>query len=149
MNRSSLFHRATVHALVATLFVSPFFSGTSLDPGGVAEGGEFLKKINELKRPVDNLFGKKKPHLPKEASVEEMAKLIDGLEHHIEVYGTIVAKQPDVWGESRLTRHRDEYETQIFKRFDESRFTANLQGAIRRSDQAQRSGAYGDCGFVG
>lgn len=59
------------------------------------------------------------------------------IEHHLDVYGSVVPKHPDVWGEARMTRHREEVEKHLadqLETFDES-----LQGAIRRSDQAALS----------
>ena len=35
------------------------------------------------------------------------------LQHQLDASGSIVAKQPDVWGQSRLTRHRVQYEAQM------------------------------------
>lgn len=67
-------------------------------------------------------------------TVEKLAKKIDQLEAHIDHYGTIVTKQPDIWGESRLMQHRSEYERHMaaqINKFDES-----FQGSVARSDQA-------------
>jgi hypothetical protein len=47
--------------------------------------------------------------------LEDLAKQMDWLEHHLACYGTVVAKQPDVWGQSRLTRARLEYEEEMRK----------------------------------
>ena len=66
-------------------------------------------------------------------SIERLAAEIDWLEHHLNAYGSIVAKQPDVWGQSRLMRHRYEYEAQLQRQLGE--FAARSQAAIRRSDQ--------------
>lgn len=82
------------------------------------------------------VFEHKKPHALHNRSVEDLAKQIDWLEHHVESYGTVVAKQPDVWGEARMTKHRQEYEREIVKRFKEDKFENTLQAAIRRSDQS-------------
>lgn len=69
-----------------------------------------------------------------EDSIERLAAEIDWLEHHLNAYGSIVAKQPDVWGQSRLMRHRYEYEAQLQRQLGE--FAARSQAAIRRSDHA-------------
>jgi hypothetical protein len=66
--------------------------------------------------------------------IEQLAAEIDWLEHHIDAFGSIVAKQPDVWGQSRLTRHRQEYEDQMRRRVNA--FAATSSAALRRSDQA-------------
>ena len=41
------------------------------------------------------------------------AEQIDELEHSLNESGTIVAKKPDVWGESRLTKHRQQVEDEL------------------------------------
>ncbi len=66
--------------------------------------------------------------------VEELAAQIDWLKHHIDAHGSIVAKEPDVWGQSRLLRHRAEYEDQLRRQL--GLFTERTTAAIRRSDQA-------------
>ncbi|MFM7242930.1 MAG: hypothetical protein ACKO40_01975, partial [Planctomycetaceae bacterium] len=66
--------------------------------------------------------------------LEDLARQIDWLEHHLDCYGSIVAKQPDVWGQSRLTRARLEYENEMRKQLGQ--FTERTSAAIRRSDQA-------------
>src|SRR5262245_59201396 len=65
---------------------------------------------------------------------------VDHLEKHIDKYGSVVAKIPDVWGESRLTKYREEFEKEMFKEFDE--FKPTLQGSIWRSDQAYFANAF-------
>ncbi|MBI3118063.1 MAG: hypothetical protein HYZ00_05235, partial [Candidatus Hydrogenedentes bacterium] len=49
-------------------------------------------------------------------------------------YGSIVPKQPDVWGESRLARYRQQFETEMAKDIDD--FKTTMQAALGRSDQA-------------
>ncbi|MFM7244050.1 MAG: hypothetical protein ACKO40_07725, partial [Planctomycetaceae bacterium] len=66
--------------------------------------------------------------------VEDLARQIAWIEHHLACYGSIVAKQPDVWGQSRLTRARLEYEEEMRKQLGQ--FTERTSAAIRRSDQA-------------
>ena len=66
--------------------------------------------------------------------IEQLGREIDWLEHHIDEYGTIVAKQPDVWGESRLTRHREEYEKAMYDM--RGSFAVTYQASLSRSDQA-------------
>jgi hypothetical protein len=66
--------------------------------------------------------------------LEDLAKQMDWLEHHLACYGTVVAKQPDVWGQSRLTRARLEYEEEMRKQI--GLFTERTTASIRRSDQA-------------
>ncbi|MFL5328685.1 MAG: hypothetical protein ACJ8C4_07195 [Gemmataceae bacterium] len=67
-------------------------------------------------------------------TVAALAKDIDSLERHIERYGSIVAKQPDIWGQARLTKYRAEFEKEMFAEF--GNFKETLQGSVSRSDQA-------------
>ena len=67
-------------------------------------------------------------------SVEELARMIDHLESHVEDYGSVVMKAPDVWGEERLTLHRFEFEQQL--RAELGNFRGTLNAQIARSDQA-------------
>ena len=73
-------------------------------------------------------------------SAEALAAEIDKLEKHIDCYGTIVAKQPDVWGQARLMKHRDEFEKVLADQL--SKFEETLQGSISRSDQAFLASAF-------
>ncbi|MBX3431916.1 MAG: hypothetical protein KF847_01085 [Pirellulales bacterium] len=69
-----------------------------------------------------------------DGAIEQLAMNIDWLEHHIDTYGSVVAKQPDVWGEARLTKHRDEFERILFQELNQFEF--QLNGVIRQSDQS-------------
>lgn len=69
-----------------------------------------------------------------ETAVSQLAEQIDELERHIDTYGTVVAKSPDVWGEARLTKYRVEYEKVMGA--EASKFEATINAAISRSDQA-------------
>lgn len=77
---------------------------------------------------------RKKPHTCKYPPVEDLAKEIDYLEHEIETYGTVVPKQPDVWGQARYTKHRQEVERVLSAQLWS--FQDTLQGALSRSDSA-------------
>ena len=74
------------------------------------------------------------PRVCKDGAVEVLAENIDWLEHHIDRYGSIVAKQPDIWGEARLTKHRDEYERMMYGQLNQFEFTLNA--AISQSDSS-------------
>lgn len=63
-----------------------------------------------------------------------LAEQIDELEKSLNDTGTIVAKKPDVWGESRLTKHRRQVEEQLEKKLTE--FELLLNGSVSRSDEA-------------
>jgi len=69
-----------------------------------------------------------------QTSVEELAEDIDELEEEIQRYGSVIAKSPDIWGEARLTRHRQEFERQMAEQLDKFKPTINAE--ISRSDQA-------------
>ena len=62
----------------------------------------------------------------KRTTVEQLAEKIDKLGKHIDEYGTVVAKHPDVWGDGRLAQHRIDLETQISKELGTFQFM--LQG---------------------
>ena len=53
---------------------------------------------------------------------------------HVEKFGSVVTKQPDVWGQARLTAYRQEFETQMAAQL--SAFSLTLQGSIAETDQA-------------
>lgn len=79
------------------------------------------------------------PAMCEDGAIEVLAENIDWLEHHIDCYGSIVAKQPDIWGEARLTKHRDEYERILYQELNQFEFTLNA--AISQSDQSYASAA--------
>lgn len=64
----------------------------------------------------------------------QLARTLDDLEKKLNKDGTVVAKAPDIWGEARLTKHRQEFERQMAKELDGFEF--RLNAAISRSDQA-------------
>ena len=69
-----------------------------------------------------------------------LAHDLDDLEEHIDKYGSVVAKQPDVWGQARLTavslgvRESDEEASW-------APLAPSLQGSLSRTDQAYFSDA--------
>lgn len=68
------------------------------------------------------------------SSVTKLADSIDKLEMHIEQYGSVVPKQPDVWGQARLTKYRRMVETQL--EAEKTKFKDTINASINRSDQA-------------
>lgn len=72
--------------------------------------------------------------LSHEKSMMALAHDLDHLERQIDWYGSVVPKVPDVWGQARLTQHRDEFEKQMAD--DLTKFTLQLNGSVSRSDQA-------------
>ena len=71
---------------------------------------------------------------PPRSPMAELAHAIDRLEDTIDTYGSIVPKQPDIWGEARWTAHRADYERILAAELENFRFTLNAQ--MRTSDAA-------------
>jgi len=106
--------------------------GAVLVPSAAAgEIGDWLRRT--VTAPL-NAAHRRPPPPAADPCVADLAARIAWLEHHLEAYGSIVAKQPDVWGQSRLTRHRVEYEEQMQRQL--GMFSERTSAAIRRSDQA-------------
>ncbi len=69
----------------------------------------------------------------------DLATALDSLERGIESDGSVVAEQPSVWGQARLTMYRQEFETTMAAMLNKFQFT--LQGSLNRSDQAYAADA--------
>lgn len=67
-------------------------------------------------------------------TVHALASDLDHLEKHIDWYGSVVAKVPDVWGQARLTQYREEFEKEMAA--EQTTFKTTLSGSLSRSDQA-------------
>ena len=105
-----------------------------LVPAGTL-AGDLWKMLLPVTEPAKAIHREKgRPGPCKDEAVEQLASQIDWIEHHLDEYGTIVAKHPDVWGESRLTRQREEYERLMAAEL--GKFQIHYQAAITRSDQA-------------
>lgn len=87
-----------------------------------------------LVTPVLQAGGWSWPTKSKVTTVQTLARKIDRLEKHIDEYGSVVPKSPDVWGEARLTKYRRMVEKQL--KALEGGFQSRINGAISRSDQA-------------
>ncbi|WP_372897184.1 hypothetical protein [Stieleria sp.] len=95
---------------------------------------------------AENFFGRLKrlageteyhgtpPVTGQDGVIERLAENIDWLEHYLDRYGSVVAKQPDIWGEARLTKHRDEYERIMFSQL--GGFERTINASISQSDAA-------------
>ena len=94
--------------------------------------GELGPLLKKLTAPFEAAH-RKRPPIETDPCVDELAARLEWIEHRIDTHGSIVAKQPDVWGQSRLTRHRYEYEEQLRRQL--GRFEERAHAAIRRSDQ--------------
>ncbi len=80
-------------------------------------------------------FSKFFRHKPeKETAVVQFARTLDDLEKKLDLDGTVVAKAPDIWGEARLTKHREEFEREMAKEIEN--FDFRINAAISRTDQA-------------
>ena len=127
VSRKTTFRRAIIGLLISTQVTPALLAGDLLRGMG-----------RVLSAPIDHLH-RKKPNSGQCPDLEKVAREIDWLEHYVDTYGSVVAKQPDAWGEARMTKHRREFEEQIAKRFDETKFKETLQGSLRRSDQSYLS----------
>ncbi len=112
-----------------------FVSGCLLLAGTLdwASAGDLGRVFEGLAAPFKAVHRQPPKTCPDDA-LERLNGEIDWLEHQIDAYGSIVAKEPDVWGQSRLMRHRHEYEEQMRRQLP--LFAERSQAAIRRSDQA-------------
>jgi hypothetical protein len=72
-------------------------------------------------------------------TASDLAADLDYLERDIERYGSVVAEQPSVWGQARLTMYREEFEKTMQAQLNS--FHATLQGSLSRSDQAYAADA--------
>jgi hypothetical protein len=106
-------------------------AGSTVAPTTTA--GELGGILHSLTTPVRALH-RKKPTACKDDVVDRLADEIDWLQAHINAYGSIVAKHPDVWGQNRLTRARYEYEEQMQAKI--TGFQELSNASLRRSDQA-------------
>ena len=123
-----------VHGGRQAIHVSGFLVAIAIAlPTSTTEAQTGTRLWHGLKAAAQTLH-REKPETCKDDSVEQLASEIDWLEHHIDTYGSIVAKQPDVWGQSRLTRHRYEYEAQMKAQL--GNFQDLNNASISRSDQS-------------
>ena len=98
-----------------------------------AKAGDFWKLELPVTAPAKAAH-RVKPETYVDPPIEQLANQIDWLEHYIDEFGTIVPKAPDVWGQSRLTAHREEYETVM--KAELNNFAVLYQGSLARNDMA-------------
>ncbi len=102
---------------------------------GTVSGQHLKQKLHSVKKEtLRDLFVRQAPETCEDDCIEQLAKEIDWLEAYLDRYGSVVAKHPDVWGESRLTKFRNEYEQELSRRI--SCFEVRDNAAILRSDIA-------------
>ena len=102
-----------------------------------AQAQDVLQKLKNLRRDVVQKHRTHwaKPKVPADNAIECLAAEIDWLENYLDEYGSIVAKQPDIWGESRLTKFRQQVEEELAKQIDQFKLLDNAK--IARTDIAQ------------
>ena len=115
---------------LATAALTGVLLGGLAAPAG---GHEFGRVFRTLAAPLKAAH-RQPPPPGGDPCINDLGRQIAWLQHHLDGHGSIVAKQPDVWGQSRLTRHRAEYDEQMRKQL--GLFTERTSAAIRRSDQA-------------
>jgi hypothetical protein len=109
---------------------------------GSTQGQTFIEKMKADSRgAVKGLLVRHQPATASDDAIEMLAREIDWLEGYIDRHGSVVAKHPDVWGESRLTKYRAEYERQLAAEL--SNFQAVDNAAIVRDDIAFLASATG------
>ena len=116
-----------IGAMVLVSFPNP--AGADDRLGGLIRG---LKRT--LRGGKEVALERVKPDACTHPNVEELAGQIDWLEHHLELYGSAIAKQPNIWGEARLTRHREEIERELAAKV--TAFTTTFQAALSSADAA-------------
>ena len=89
---------------------------------------------------LQSLFKMRAPKAPADPAVEQLAEEMDWLENHIDNYGSVVPKQPDVWGQARLTKHRQEFEEEMYAQLNQ--FKVLLNGTVARSDETFLANAF-------
>ncbi|HET6327885.1 MAG TPA: hypothetical protein VFG04_24595 [Planctomycetaceae bacterium] len=114
--------------VVVAFLVAPLLT-SSCEPLKVTEG---LVQFSE-ENPANRGDVREAP------TVRNLARELDSVERHIEQDGSVVAEQPSVWGQARLTMYREEFETQMLQQL--SKFQPTLQASLSRSDQAYAADA--------
>jgi hypothetical protein len=94
----------------------------------------WLMVVSTLVSPLAEAGGPFKNPLRKKTSVEDLAQRIDKLERELQYTGRINVKAPDVWGQARLTAHREEFEQQMAGQL--TAFTPTTNAEIAIADQA-------------
>lgn len=117
-------------------------------------GQDVFQKLKNARRDIGQKFQTHfhKPKTGKDNAIERLAAEIDWLENYIDENGSLVVKQPDIWGESRLTKYRREVEAQLASRL--GGFDLRDNASISRSDVSQLAaaisiGALSESSFAG
>lgn len=124
-------HKLSRVICILLTLAQPLGSSPALADHPVARAKRFVEEAT---------YSGVEPNTGGKSPVDCLAENIDWLEHHIDTYGSIVAKQPDIWGEARLTKYRDEYERIMFQEL--TNFQVKINGAISQSDNSYLSQAF-------
>jgi hypothetical protein len=98
----------------------------------IAEDGTVC--LPPAEEPVLPRFALSEPLMARGNTMMALGCDLDHMEKHIDWYGSVTAKVPDVWGQQRLTKYRDEIEQQLSD--ERGNFKPYLQGNLSRTDQA-------------
>jgi hypothetical protein len=126
-------------ALILGVILSPVLIGMACSSirsnhtqAVVAEDGSVCEPPSEIHQAPRHIHSE--PLSSHDNKMMSLASDLDHLEKHIDWYGSVTAKVPDIWGQQRLTKYREEIENEFAK--DLTSFTPYLQGSLSRSDQA-------------
>ena len=72
--------------------------------------------------------------IEKDPTMMTLAQDLDRITTHLDWYGSVVPKAPDVWGQARLTAHREDFENQM--QGDLGQFNVLINGSESRKDSA-------------
>ena len=112
---------ATAFGQLLAIRAFPLFHRTSrstraLEPGlrpGPAGRHVLQEQPGPVRGLVQRMWGYVDPDNAEIISVHQLACLIDHLDKSLFCRGQVVVKNPDVWGQNRLTEYRVEYENQM------------------------------------
>jgi hypothetical protein len=127
--------------LICTLTTScrPFLAPEDSDPFDGDTERPRLEDMQSVEVPTEPAAVSGRARKGDAPTVKDLAHDLDLLERHIEKCGSVVAQHPDVWGQARLTKHRQDFEDQMAKEL--GTFSLTLQGSLARSDQAYAADA--------
>jgi hypothetical protein len=98
-----------------------------------AAAGDLARVLRRLAAPLEAAH-REPPPPPCDDPLDRLVAQAAWLDHHQRTHGWIVPKEPDVWGQTRLMRHRAEYEAEMVRQIGQ--FSERTSAALRRSDQA-------------
>ena len=91
--------------------------GQEIEQQPQPSGPQELVGVQEEPGPIENvvkhLWGYVDPDHAEVISVHQLTCLIDHLDKSLACRGQVVVKNPDVWGQNRMTQYRADYEAQM------------------------------------